>query len=196
MPKANVIGLACNRAEDDNNTLSCMPPDRTIQNHSRIGTPAVNEGVFSPSRGNISIFAKWTGNIDPLDTYVHGYTTQERNSNFLCIEKVGVKSIPDKIVADLDPSIRVNFANSVLGESHKFKNFGLPTFDEMGIHNIDFSPSTIAKILNGIQGDNFRNNRLGYKHDFERVSELETREAFEQETENIPQTRQMDLVTT
>ena len=59
-----------------------------------------------------------------------------------------------------------------------------------------------------MQRDNFRDARLGYTHDFERMrkmtvysnhiknSELETREVFERETENIPQTRQTDLVTT
>ena len=123
--KAIVIGLACKSAEVDRNTLkSCTPPDRTIKNNSRIGTPAVNEGVVSPSRGNNSSFAKRTGKIKPLDNSVHVSATQERNSDFSCIEKVGVKSLPKKIVADLNPSIRVNLTSSVLIKIPKFKNSG------------------------------------------------------------------------
>ena len=101
--KAFVIGSACKSMEVNRNTLNCTLPDRTIQNHSRIGTPGVNEGVFSPIRGKTSIFAKWTGNIEPLDTSVHGSVTQERNSDFSCIEKVGVKRVPGALVADWDP---------------------------------------------------------------------------------------------
>ena len=56
--KSFVIGSACNIVGVDRNTLNCTSPDRTIQNHSKIGTPGVNEGVFSPSRGKTSSFAK------------------------------------------------------------------------------------------------------------------------------------------
>ena len=98
--------------------------------------------------------------------------------------------------------------NSVLSESPKFKSLGLSTFDATDIRNLYFVPYTRAKSLNRTRGDNFRDARLGYMHDFERMSktiayrnhiknsELETREVFERETENIPQTRQTDLVTT
>ena len=69
-------------------------------------------------------------------------------------------------------------------------------------------PSTRAKSLSGTRKDNFSPSRLGYTHDYETMSktiayrnhiknyELETREVFEQETENIPLSRQTDLVTT
>ena len=79
---------------------------------------------------------------------------------------MGVKSLPDKIVADLDPSIRVNLGNGVLGESPKFINIGLPTFDVTDIRNLYFAPSTRAKSLNGTRKDNFRDARLGYTHVF------------------------------
>ena len=82
-----------------------------------------------------------------------------------------VKSLPDRIVADLDPSIRVNLVNSVPSESPKCKNLGLPTFDATDIRNIGFPSSTRAKSLNGTRRDNFRGARLGYRHDFERMSE-------------------------
>ena len=84
--KVIVIDLSCRSAEVYSNTMkSCTPPDRTIWNHSRVGTPGFNIDFFSPSRGNNSSFAKWTRNIKPLDNSVDGSATQERNSYFLCI---------------------------------------------------------------------------------------------------------------
>ena len=135
-----MIGSACKSAGVDNNTLNCTPHDRTIRNCSRIGTLGVHKGVFSPSRGKISSFVKWTGNIKSPDTSVHGSATQERNSDFSCIEKVGVKFLPEKIVADLDLSIRVTLANCILSEIPKFKSLGLPTFNATDIRNLDFPP--------------------------------------------------------
>ena len=114
--------------------------------------------------------------------------------DFLCIEKVGVKILPDKIVADLDLIICVNLANYVLSESPKFKNLGLPTFDATDIRNLDFAPSIRVKNLNGTQREKIRDDRLWYTHDFEimsettvyrnhiKNSELENREIFERET--------------
>ena len=87
MSKAFVIGLACKRVGVNRNILNYTSTDMTIQSHSRIGTPGVNEGVFSPSRNTTSSFAKWTGNIEPSDTFVHGSETQERNLDLSCIEK-------------------------------------------------------------------------------------------------------------
>ena len=55
---------------------------------------------------------------------------------------MGVKSLPDKIVADLDWSIRVNLADPVAKEIPKFINLGLPNFDATGKPKIDFDPST------------------------------------------------------
>ena len=192
------------------NIINCTSPDsRTIwHNHSRIGTPGVNEGVFSPSRNTTSSFAKWTGNIDPLYTCVNEFATQERNSNYLCIEKVGVKSVLGEFVADLDPSKRVNLANFVLSESPKFKNLWIPAVDTTNIRNLNFAPSTRAKSLSGTREENFSPSSLGYTRGFETMSEmiayrnhiknseLETRQVFERGTKNIPQTRQTDLVTT
>ena len=88
--------------------------------------------------------------------------------------KSGVKSLPAKIVADLDPSKRVNLSNSVLRESPKFINLGLPTFDAMGKQNIDSVTSTRDKSSKITQRDNFRADRLGYTHDFERVKKKDS----------------------
>ena len=86
--KEIVTDVACNSAQVDR--ISVRTPSRAIHR-----TPGVNIEVFSPSRGINSSFAKWLRNIDPLNTSVDGYAAQERNSNFFCIEKVGVKSLPD-----------------------------------------------------------------------------------------------------
>ena len=108
---------------------------------------------------------------------------------------MGVKSPPNEIVSDSDPSIQVNLANSVISKSPKFINLGLLTFDATGKDNIAFAPSTRAKSLNGMQRDNFKVYWLGYTHDFERVSktteysnhiknsELETKEVFDLESD-------------
>ena len=107
---------------------------------------------------------------------------------------MGVKSVLGEIVAGLDPSIRVNLVNSVLSKSPNFKSLGLPDVDATDIHNLNFAPSVRAKSLSGTQKKNFSPSRLGYTHDFERMSEttayrnhiknseLETREFFEWET--------------
>ena len=180
--------------------LNCtLPNSRNIRrNHIRIGNPGVNKGIFGRSRDTTSRLRSCMGNIESLDTSVHGSATQVRNLDLLCIEKVGVKSVLSEIVADLDPRKRVNLANSVLSKSPKFKSLGLPTFDETDIRNLNFAPSIKSKSLNGTWRENSRYTRLGYKHDFERMSEttaqrnhiknseLETREVFEREPENIP----------
>ena len=85
----------------------------------------------------------------------------------------------------------MNLANSIISDSPKFINLGLPTFDTTDKPNIPFSPSTRAKSLNGTRRNNFKSDWLASRDDFERVSEttaysnhinnseLETREVFE-----------------
>ena len=68
--------------------------------------------------------------------------------NCFFIEKVGVKILPGEIVADLDPSKRVNLVSSVLRKIPKFINLWLPSFNATGIPNIAVSPYTRAKYLN------------------------------------------------
>ena len=130
------------------------------------------------------------------------------NSNCSGIEKVGVKSIPGEIIADLDPGKRVNLVNSIISESPWLINLGLLSFDVTGKVNIAFTPSTRDRSLNNMRKGKFKADRRASRHDFRRVSEttaysnhiknseLETREFFEQETENIPVTQQTILVFT
>ena len=115
--KEIITDAACNSAQVDRIVRT---PSRAIYN-----TPRVNVEVFSPIRGSNSNFAKWSRNIDPLNTSVDVSAAQERNCNCFCIEKMGAKSLPGEIITDLDPSRRVNLASSVLSESTKFIDFGL-----------------------------------------------------------------------
>ena len=103
-----------------------------------------------------------------------------------------MKSLPDEIVANLYPSIRVNLANYIISEIPKFINIGLLTFHTTGKPNIAFTPSTRAKSLNGTRRENFKSDRLASGIGSEGVSKttvysnhinnykLETREVFEQ----------------
>ena len=121
-----------------------------------------------------------------------------------------MKSLPGEIVTDLDTSKWVNLASSVLSESPKFINFGLPFFNATGKPKSVFAPSTRGKSLNGTDRENLNGDWLASRHVFERVgktkaysnhiknSELETRQVFEREniqTENIRLKRQTYFVT-
>ena len=132
--------------------------------------PGVNVYIFSPSRGSNSIFAKWLRKIKPLKTSVDGSEAQERNSNCSGLEKVGVKSLPSGIVADLDPSKRVNLANSIIRKNQKMINFGLLSFDALGKPNIAFALSIRANSLNSTWREIFKADWLASQHDLKRVS--------------------------
>ena len=105
-----------------------------------------------------------------------------------------MKSILSEIVKEFNSSVQVNLSKSVLRESPKFISLGHPTVETADIRNIDFTNSTRAKSLNRLRRDTDRDDRLGYTHDFETMSEttayrnhiknseLETREVFEQES--------------
>ena len=84
---------------------------------------------------------------------------------------MGVKTLPGKIITDLDPSKRLNLASSVLSEIPKFINFGLPSFNATDKPNIAFAPSTRAKSLNGTERENLNRYWIASSHGFERVSE-------------------------
>ena len=173
-------------------------------------TQRVKVKVFSPIRSSKSSFAKWSRNIEPLNTSVDKSATQESNSTSFCIDKIGVKSLPGEFVTDLDTSKRMDLESSDLGEIPKVIDFGLSSFNARGKPNSVFTPSTRAKRLDGAGGDSLNGDWLASSHVFERVSkmkaysnnikksDLETRENSEREniqTENIPLTRQPDFVT-
>ena len=63
---------------------------------------------------------------------------------FVVHEKDGVKSVLVEIVTDLDPSKRLNLADSVLSKSPKFKSLRIPAVDATDIRNINLVSSTRA----------------------------------------------------
>ena len=93
--KAFVIESECKSVGVNRNILNCKLLDsRNIwRNNSRIETPGVNKGIFIPSCDTTSSLRICTVEIEPLDIYVHGSATQERNLDLSYIEKVGVKSV-------------------------------------------------------------------------------------------------------
>ena len=118
--KTFMIGSACESVGVDRNIICTSLDSRNIVgNHIRIGNPGLNKDIFSPSHDTTSNLLICTGNIEPFDTHVHGFATQERNLNLLCIEEVGVKIILSESVKEFDPRVQVNLTNSVLNESPK-----------------------------------------------------------------------------
>ena len=106
------------------------------------------------------------GSIKPLDPTVHVSTTQERNFNVFCNEKVGIKSVLGVIIPDLDPRTQVNLASSVPSKIPNFKIRMLCTVDATDICNVDFVPPTRANTLSGMRRSNVTSSRLGFTHDF------------------------------
>ena len=126
------------------------------------------------------------------------------------IEEESLKSIFPELGLELDPSVRVNLANSVVRESPKFKSLRHPTIETADIRNLKNISATRPKNCNGLRRITDRDDRLGYTHDFETMSEttayrnhdknseIETREDFERETsspQNIQRTLPMNIVT-
>ena len=174
-----------------------------------IDTPGVNEDIWSVIDTTSNVLS-CTDNDEKFDTLVHSSTTQERNLGYLQIKEVGVKSILPELGKEPDPSLQVNLAHPVLSESLKFITLGHPTVETADIRNLDFITATRAKTCNGLLRGTEGDDRLGYKHYFETMSEtkayrnhiknseIETREVFEQETsspENIQRTLPMNIVT-
>ena len=90
----------------------------------------------------------------------------------------------------LDSSVQVNLVNSVVRESPKFKRLGHPPIETADIRDLDYISATRPKNCNKLQRSTDRDDRMGYMHDFETMSEttayrnhiknseIETREVF------------------
>ena len=109
-------------------------------------------------------------NVKKFDTHVQRSTTQERNLESPRIEEESLKSIFPELGSELDPSVRVNLANSVLSESPNFKRLGHPTIETADIRNLDYISTTRPKNCNRLRRSAERDDRLGYTHDFETMS--------------------------
>ena len=108
----------------------------------------------------------------------------------MLIKEVGVKSIFPKLGKEPDPRVLVNLTKSVLSESPKFTTLGHPTVETEDIRNLDFVTTTRTKNCNRLRRGTERDDRLGYTHDFETMSEttayrnhiknleIETRQVF------------------
>ena len=152
--KAFVVGLQ-DESVGGNRNIICTSLDsrNSMGNHSSIGTPGANKDIFSPRSDTTSNVLSCTDNIEKFDTLVQSSTTQESNLESSCIEEVGVKSIFPEHRKESDSIIRVNLGNSVLSESPKFISLRHPTVKTADIRKINFSTSTRAKSLNGLQRD-------------------------------------------
>ena len=120
------------------NRIICTPSNsRNISgNHiSRIDTPGVNKDIWGVIDTTSNVLSG-TDNVDKFDTIVQRSTTQERNMESSRIEEESLKSIFAKLGTKLDPSARVNLANSVVRESPKYKSLGHPTIDTADIQNL------------------------------------------------------------
>ena len=77
--EAFVIGPQDESLESNRNIICTSRDSRNIRgDHSRIGTPGVNEDVFSSRSNTTSKVLRCTDNVNKFDTLVHGSTTQER----------------------------------------------------------------------------------------------------------------------
>ena len=149
-------------------------------------------------------------NVKKFYNSVQSSTTQERNLESSCIEEESLKSIFPEIGTKLDSSVRLNLANYVLCESPKFKHLWHLPIETADIWNLKYISATRPRKCNWFWRSTYRDDRLGYTHDFETMSEttayrnhiknleIETREVFERETsspENMQRTLPMNIVT-
>ena len=162
-----------NESMKSNNRIICTPSDsRNIRgkNISRIDTPGVNEDIWSAIDTTSNVMS-CTENVEKFDTIVHSSTTQERNLESSRIKEVNVKSIFPEPGKETEPRVQVNPTNSVLSESPKFITLGHPIVETADIQNLDFVTATITKNCNGLRRVTERDDRLGYTHDSETMSE-------------------------
>ena len=121
-----------------------------------------------------------------------------------------MKSIFPELGTELEPNLRVNIANSVVHKSPKLKSLGHLAIETADIRNLNYISATRPENCNRLRRGTERDDRMGYTHDFETMSEtttypnhiknseIETREVFERETlspENIQRILPMNIQT-
>ena len=83
--EAFVIGLQDEYVEGYRKIICRSCDSRNIRgDHSRIGTPGVNEEIWIPRSNTTLNVLICTGNVKKFDTLVHGSKTQERNLESSC----------------------------------------------------------------------------------------------------------------
>ena len=138
------------------------------------------------------------GEADKLDTIVHQFPTNERNTASLQIEEESLESIFSKSFEGSNLSKRMNLANSLSIDIPKLVHFGHPPIATDNIGNLlDGIGATIIENSNGIWRRTYRDNGMANTHDVETISEkrayrkhirdseFETRKVFERKTSNI-----------
>ena len=161
------------RKKNPTNRIISTPRDsrNIIGNRiSRIDTPGVNKYVWGVINTTSNVLSD-ADNVDKCDTSVQSSMTQERNLESSRIEEESLKSIFPELGTKLDSSVRVNLAKSVVRKSPKFKRIRQPHIETADIRNLDYISATRPKIYNGLRRSTDRDDRLGYTHDFETMSE-------------------------
>ena len=176
---------------------------------SRIDTSGVNKNVWGLINTTSNLLSD-ADNVDKFDTHVQSSTTQERNLESSRIEELGMKIIFPELGSEIDSSVRVNLANSVLSESPNFKRLRHTPIETADTRNLECIGATRPKNCNGLRRSADRDDQLVYTYDFETMSEttayrnhiknseIETREVFERETsspENIQRALPMNFET-
>ena len=114
--------LSCNRIVRVSSEIGNSRID-----HGRIGTPIVNKKIWSVD-DNFSVRSD-VGEADKLNTSVHQYPTNDRNTASPRIEEESLKSVFSKIVKESNLSERMDLANSSSIEIPKLVPFGYPPME-------------------------------------------------------------------
>ena len=167
-----VIGPQDESVKRTNRTISTPSDSRNISGDhiSRIDTPGVNKDVWGVIDKTSNVLSG-TDNVEKFGTHVQRSTTQESNLESSRIEEESLKIIFPELGTELDPSVRLNLANSVVRESTKFKILGHLNIETSDIRNLDCISATRPKKCNGLQRSTDRDEMLGYTHDFDTMSE-------------------------
>ena len=188
-----------------NRIISTPSDGRNIRGNriSRIDTPEVNKNVWGVIDTTSNVICD-ADNVKKLDTHVQSSMTQERNMELSRIEEMGMKSIFPELGQKFESSVRVNLTNSVLSKISNLKFLGQLPIETADIRNLECISATRTKNCNRLRRSADRDDRLGYTHYFETMSEttayvnhiknseIETREVFERET-SIPENIQRTL---
>ena len=76
----------------------------------------MNEDIWSVIDTTSNVL-RCTDNVKKFDTLVHSSTTQERNMESSQIKEVGVKSIFPELGKELNPSVQVKLAKSIVPQN-------------------------------------------------------------------------------
>ena len=119
-----MIGPQDKSVKITNRIISTPSDSRNITGNriSRIDTTGVNKDVWGVIDTTSNVMSD-ADNVEKFDTSVQRSTTQERNLESSRIEEESLKIIYPELISELDPSVRVNLANSVVRKSQALFRF-------------------------------------------------------------------------